>query len=174
MNIFPLETKHLLVKPVNEAEPLQDRLLVTLKEGDKEIAYIKCDGELIHGFVGYELNMYPEYYAEERYYEEIFGVMAKFFMAVNEVMEVSCYCRFDDDHRKRGLEKAGYIRREFKGDSYRYSVYRQKTGWTGLYMIIGLTVGFVLGIILSNLWMGTAIGVLMGTVIGLLMDHRKQ
>ena len=51
---------------------------------------------------------------------------------------------------------------------------KQKTSWTGFYIFIGMVAGFIIGLTISNLWMGTIGGVLIGAVMGYLMDKKEE
>ncbi len=170
--LFPIKTKHFFIRSRNDAAPFEEGLSVNLKGDDREVGSVSLKGELVHGTAEFDVR-FEDDYAKDGYYAEVYAAMSDLFFRVKEVFAIECLCRYDDDHRIRGLERAGFVRRDFKGDSYRYSMLRQKTGWTGLYLIIGLVAGMIMGIVLSNLWVGTVIGVILGLVIGLLLDHRK-
>ncbi len=171
-SLFPVKTRHFLINSRNTYAPFEESLSVTLKKEGTEAGNVSLTSGLIHGTVEFDVSLEGEY-AKDGYYAEIYAAMSDFFFRFREVEEIICFSGYEDDHRIRGLERAGYVRRETKDDSCRYSVTRQKTGWTGLYLVIGLIAGMIMGIVFSNLWVGTAIGVVTGALIGLILDRRK-
>ena len=101
--------------------------------------------------------------------------MANFLFRIKDVREVGCKCKYEDYIRREALDKSPYVRREREeGDVLRYSITRQKTGWTGLYLVIGLVAGTAAGVLIGNMWIGTAIGVVVGVLTGYGQDLRRK
>ncbi|MBQ6589339.1 MAG: hypothetical protein IJI01_11740 [Butyrivibrio sp.] len=172
-SLFPLVTKHFLISPGNEKNVLEDEWSVSLNNGDQtKVGSIHFEDGVLHGEVRMAADLNPEY-EKSKYIQELFYSMARFVFQFKEIREISTHCRHENDHRVRGLEKAGYVYRENKDGSDYYSMKKQKTSWTGLYVMIGLIAGFVIGLTISNLFMGTIIGVLSGAIIGYLLDKRE-
>ena len=173
-NIFPLETKHFFILPQNEEKPLEEEWNVCLKDGDqKRVGNISFEDAVLHGELQISVNLDPEYNKAD-YNREIFFAMSNFAFQSQEVREISTKCNYEEENRVRGLEKAGYVRRETIDGIHHYSIKKQKSSWTGLYVFVGLIAGFIIGITVSNLWMGTAIGVVSGIIVGLIMDKRDS
>ncbi len=178
--LFPIVTEHFLINPKNTEKPLTEDWIVSLK-GASTGADVSADGvgslrfenAALHGEITMDLDLAPSY-EKDSFVSEIFYSMARFAFRFNSVREISTVCRHENEHRVRGLERAGYVRREFKDGCDHYSMKKQKTSWTGLYVILGMIAGFLIGILFSNLWMGTAAGVIIGTIMGILMDKREH
>ena len=51
-----------------------------------------------------------------------------------------------------------------------YSIIKEKTVWTGVYVIVGIVVGMILGVVLNNVWLGFAIGLIVCLCMGVIMD----
>ena len=172
-NFFPLKTKHFIIAPGNEKNVLEEEWSVTLNDGDKaRVGSIHFENGILNGEVQMEVELEKEY-EKSKYVQELFYSMARFVFQSDDIREISTQCRHENDHRVRGLEKAGYVFRQFKDGNDYYSMKKQKTSWTGLYVFIGLIAGFILGLTVSNLFMGTIIGVLSGAIIGFLLDKRE-
>lgn len=171
---FPLETKHFYIAPEDEGNLFESEWKITLKDGNKDqVGTIHFEDGMFHDDV--KMNVDLEHaYEKTKIISEIFFSMARFVFRFKNIREISTVCRHEDDHRVRGLEKAGYVYRQNKDGCDYYSMKKQKTSWTGLYVFIGLIAGFIIGITLSNLWMGTVIGLLVGTIIGILLDKKEQ
>lgn len=173
-SLFPLETRHFNIKPKNEEKPLSEEWIVAFNNGDRaEVGSISFEDAVFHGEIKISVELKPQY-DKARYVEEIFVEMARFAFQSDNVREISTVVRHENEHRVRGLEKAGYVYRQFKDGNDYYSIKKQKTSWQGLYFFIGLVAGFLIGIIISNLWIGTIGGVIIGSVIGYLMDKNVQ
>ena len=173
-NIFPLVTKHFTIQPGNNEKSWEDEWVVALRDGDnKEVGRLRFEDAVLHGEMKIHVDLEKEYDKED-YAKELFYSMAKFAFQFQDVREISTVCRHEDEHRVRGLEKAGYVRRETKDGCDYYSMKKQQTSWTGFYVIIGMTAGFLMGILISNLWAGTIAGVLIGTIIGYLLDKKEH
>ena len=172
--IFPLVTKHFSLVPGDEKRIWEEDWSINLAGDDQtNIGHIHFEDGIYHGEVKISVDMNPEY-DKTGYVQEIFYSMARFVFLFKDIREISTVCRHENDHRVRGLEKAGYVLREFKDGSDYYSMKKQKTSWTGLYVIIGMIAGFLIGLLISNLWAGTIGGVLIGTIIGYLLDKKEQ
>lgn len=172
--VFPLVTKHFFISPKNEKNLWGEEWSICFKDGDKEnIGSLHFEEAGFHGSVKMFVELDPPF-VEERNISEVYYAMSRFIFRFREMREICTFCRHEDDKSVRGLEKAGYVLREFKDGNDYYSITKQKTAWTGAYVIIGMVAGFFIGIMISNLWAGTIAGVLIGTVIGYLMDKREK
>ena len=100
--------------------------------------------------------------------------MSSLIFKLFDAKEIHTVCRHENEKCVRGLEKAGYVLRERKDGSDYYSIKKHKTVWTGAYLFIGLIAGFMMGILFSNLWLGTGAGVVIGAVLGYLMDQGEN
>lgn len=171
---FPLETTHFFIEPKDPGNLWREEWNILLKKEDrKQVGTLRFEEASFHDEVYFSADLDKEY-DRAPFGVEIFYAMSRFAFRFKNIREISTVCRHDNDNRIRSLEKAGYVwRRSQDGDVY-YSMKKQKTSWTGLYAIIGMISGFIMGITISNLWVGTIAGVLIGTVIGVLMDKNAK
>ena len=171
---FPLETKHFYIEPKDHDNLWREEWSICLKTEDrKQVGTLRFEEASFHDEVYFSADLDKEY-DRATFGVEIFYAMSRFAFRFKNIREISTVCRHDNEHRIRSLEKAGYVwRKSQDGDVY-YSMKKQKTSWTGLYVIIDMIAGFIMGITISNLWVGTVAGVLIGTIIGVLMDKREK
>lgn len=174
-NLFPLMTKHLMIKPIDNKRLWDEEWIISLRaentDESKDIGKLHFEEAGLNG----EVKMFVDLesaYDKEKFIKEIFYSMAVFVFRYADMREISTVCRHENDHRVRGLEKAGFVLRSFKDGNDYYSMKKQKSSWTGFYVIIGLIAGFVIGITISNLWVGTIAGVIIGVIFGYLLDKK--
>ena len=173
-NLFPIMTKNFSISPKNEKNLLKEGWNISSKNGENtNIGNIEFEDGIYHGEIKIAVDLNPEY-DKIKFVEEIFYAMARFVFRFKEIREISTVCRHENENRVKGLEKAGYVRRETTDGNDHYSMKKQNTSWTGLYIFIGLIAGFIIGLVVSNLWMGTIGGVLIGALLGYLMDKRDS
>ncbi len=173
-NLFPIMTKHFTISPKNEENLLKEGWNVALKNDEKtSIGCINFEDGIYHGEIKMAVELNHEC-DKAKYAEEIYYAMARFVFRFKEIREISTICRHENEDRVKGLEKAGYVRRETIDGNDHYSMKKQNTSWTGLYIFVGLIAGFFIGLVVSNLWMGTIGGVLIGTLIGYLLDKKEK
>ncbi|WP_155834152.1 hypothetical protein [Butyrivibrio sp. VCD2006] len=169
---FPIETKHFFIKPQKEEMVWGDPWEIRFKNGDQNsVGKIGFEDTIFHGEVAISLDLDAPY-EKSGYNEEILFSVSRAVFRFRNVNEVSTSCRHEDDYKVKGLEKAGFVRRETKDGVDYYSIKKQKSGWTGLYIILGMCAGFMVGILISNLWIGTIASVLIGAIMGIIMDKR--
>ena len=172
--LFPLETKHFTILPQNQKDIWGTKWDVCLKSGNHQmVGELKFAGELTNSEAKFCVKLENEY-DKERYYAEIFFMMAKSLFRFTDVREVYTECRYEEEHLLKGIEKGGFVYRQTIDGIRVYSMKRQKTVWTGVYIFLGLIAGFLMGLVVSNLWLGTISGVAIGVIIGILMDKREE
>lgn len=173
-SLFPLLTKHFLIQPSDVQKPLESDWTIKLnKDSDDVIGHIHFDEGIYNGEMKITVDL-DSMYDKIAFNQEIFYSMARFAFKFVDVKEISTVCRHENEERVKGLEKAGYVRRETVNACDHYSMRKQKTSWTGFYVFIGLIAGFLIGILISNLWVGTIGGILIGIILGYLMDKKES
>ena len=171
---FPLLSEHLAFDPSVDEDFWNKPWTVSLRdEPETVIGTVSFAGATIAGEVPINVELKPEF-RDQGYGAEIFAFMARWVFRFRNLREVTAVCDHENDKCIHALSKAGYVYREIKGNREYYSIKRQKTGWTGLYVIVGFSAGFMIGLLLTNLWLGTAIGVLAGAITGILLDLREK
>lgn len=171
---FPLYTEHLSIRPRNEEKIWNEKWDISLKEAESEvIGFMSFEGAKVPGEVPIRVEL-DEEYRNKGYGSEVFYTMSRFALGFRNIKEVCAACRHDNHLCTRALDKAGYVYREKKDGMEWYSVKKDRSAWTGLYLFIGMFAGLILGIVFSNLWAGTAVGLFAGLVIGQGLDRKEN
>lgn len=72
------------------------------------------------------------------------------------------------------LDRSGFSYRGGDRYTHYYSAEKQRTGWAGLYLFIGVFAGFMLGIVFESMVIGMIAGVMLGIVVGAGMDINES
>ncbi len=173
-NLFPLVSRHFKIMPEDSKNLLEKKWNITLLEDETAVVgSFSMELGTLNDELVVALDLTSEY-DKAKYIEELYVSIARFAFSYMEMKEVSTSCRHENEHRVKGLEKAGYVRRETVDACDHYSIKKQKTSWTGIYVIVGLISGFMMGLAISNLWIGTIGGVLIGFILGYLMENKEK
>ncbi|MBR6380769.1 MAG: GNAT family N-acetyltransferase [Lachnospiraceae bacterium] len=167
---FPLLTEHLSLQPENEDNLWNAAWTISLRdEEETRIGTFSFEGDKMAGEVPVRVELEQDY-RNLGYGTEVFAFMARWAFRFRNIREVNAVCDHENDRCVHALEKAGYVCRENKGGKDYYSVKRQKSAWAGLYIMVGFCAGFLIGLSIANLWVGTAIGVIAGGLVGVILD----
>ena len=172
--LLPVVTRHFCMEPLNVDKFWEEEWSVTLKEDSgKNVGRFHFEDAGLDGELTLFVDIEPAY-QKPGLGAEIYSAIAEFVFKFPELKVVRTSCRHENDDLVHSLEKAGYVRRKNENGSDFYSISKQKTAWAGLYMIIGLIAGFIIGITISNLWVGTFSGVVIGSLIGYVLDKKAK
>ena len=167
-------TDHLLLQPNNEEDCLNSEWTVSLREEqDKKIGTFELVRSKVPGEASISVELEPDY-RNQGYGSEIFYDMSIFLLSTGRMKELYASCKNENRICKRALEKAKFVYRENKDGLDHYSIKKDKSAWTGFYVCIGFLAGLILGIVLSNLWLGMGIGLLAGFLIGRILDAKEN
>ena len=173
-NLFPLVSRHFKIMPEDSKNLLEKKWNISLLEDETAVVgSFSMELGTLNDELVVALNLTSEY-DKAKYIEELYVSIARFAFNYMEMREVSTSCRHENEHRVKGLEKAGYVRRETVDACDHYSIKKQKTSWTGVYVIVGMIAGFIIGLTISNPWIGTIGGILIGILIGYFMDKKAE
>ena len=171
---YPVVTDHLLLQPNNEEDCLNSEWTVSLREEqDKKIGTFELVRSKVPGEASISVELEPDY-RNQGYGSEIFYDMSIFLLSTGRMKELYASCKNENRICKRALEKAKFVYRENKDGLDHYSIKKDKSAWTGFYVCIGFLAGLILGIVLSNLWLGMGIGLLAGFLIGRILDAKEN
>ena len=171
---FPVVTDRLLLQPNNEEDFLNGEWTVSLRsEPDKSIGTIGLTRSKVPGEASITVELEPDY-RNKGYGSEIFYDMSLFAFGTGKMKELYASCKNENRICERALEKAKFVYRENKDGLDHFSVRKDKSAWTGLYICIGFLGGLILGILISNLVAGMVIGLLAGFLIGRFLDYKDK
>ncbi len=167
---YLLKSPEITIVPSNEDDLWNSDWIISLRGGDKEqIGTASFAGEKALGTVPLRVEL-KEGYRNQGYGTEVFRLMVSWAFERKSVYEVTAVTVHENDKCVKALSKAGFIFRSSDGPVETYSVIKQKTSWTGLYVMIGIVIGCLLGVVSGNLWVGFGIGMLACLSIGASMD----
>ncbi|MDE6918497.1 MAG: GNAT family N-acetyltransferase, partial [Lachnospiraceae bacterium] len=102
---------------------------------------------------------------------EIIRMLVNWAFLHRNIFEVVSRAEHENDKGVNALQKAGFVYRGSEGEVETYSIVKGKTAWTGVYVVVGILNGMLLGIVLNSLWLGFAIGIAASLCIGAVMDN---
>ena len=97
-------------------------------------------------------------------------MMVNWVFLYRNIYEVTSQVEHENDRGVNALRKAGFVFRGKEGQMETYSIIKEKTVWTGVYVVVGVVVGMVLGVVLNNVWLGFALGMVVCLCMGAIMD----
>lgn len=139
------------------------------KDGKEHIGTATFAGEKILGTVPLNVELMPEY-RNRGFGTEIIRMMVNWAFLHKNIFEVVSKVEHENDKGINALQKAGFVYRGIEGKEETYSIVKEKTSWTGVYLAIGICIGLLLGIVLNSVWLGFVIGIAVGLCIGGIMD----
>lgn len=168
---YLIKSNELRIEPTDESK---------LYDSDWNISY-KSKGECVHigrvsfagtkenGTIPIEIELIEEY-RHRGLGTKALKMMTEWAFLHRHVYEIKAVVSAEDDRYIRALERSGFVYRGVAEGMETYSIEKQRTGWTGIYLIIGIFVGFVIGFLFNNMWVGLVCGVLLGAMVGGKMD----
>lgn len=171
---YELKSQNIKIVPTDSEKLWSCDWNILLKnQDDKLIGTVTFDGEKQYGTVPITIKL------EERYQNQGLGtecikLMTDWAFLHKNVYEVKAVCDDENDKCIHALEKAGYVYRSREANIETYSITKQKSSYTGVYLIIGVIVGLILGIVFGNQWIGMAIGLIVSLLIGANLDAKEN
>lgn len=171
---YTQKTHKLVIKPTDESNIWEAPWEIYLREDDpRKIGWISFAGDKANGTIPITIEL-EKYYKNMGYGTEALKVMTEFAFNFSDIYEIQTDSSTENDAYIHALEKAGFIYRYGNKESEHYSKVKEKTAWTGLYIVIGIIAGYLIGFVLSNLWVGLIGGVLVGIVLGSALDNTAR
>ncbi|MCQ2520566.1 MAG: GNAT family N-acetyltransferase [Lachnospiraceae bacterium] len=168
-----LKGRKVLLLPTNKDDLWNEPWDIILKnDEERKMGWISFAGEKANGLIPISIEL-EKNFRNQGYGTEALKLMTEFAFDHSGVYEIEAESDSENDSYIFALEKAGYVMRSKRKGVERYSIVKPKSVWTGLYIFIGICAGCILGIVLSNMWVGLAAGVLIGTIIGATLDNNE-
>lgn len=153
-----------------------DWIIYLKQEGETtQIGKVSFAGEKEYGEIPFYIELKEEY-RNQGYGTQAIRMMTGWAFKHGPVYEITAVTEHSNDKAVRALKKAGFVYREGDRRVETYSMVKPKTNWLGLYVIIGICVGLVLGVVISNSYIGLGIGLVVSVILGGSMDvaSRKE
>ena len=169
-NDFWLKSDIITITPSNVEDLWEADWIIAFRKGEKEqIGTASFAGEKFLGAVPLKVEL-AQKYRNRGLGTEVIKMMVKWAFLHKNVFEVMSRVEHENDKGVNALHKAGFVYRGNEGDVETYSIVKEKTVWTGIYVFVGIVVGMILGIVFNNVWLGFAIGVVSCLCMGGIMD----
>lgn len=145
---------------------------ISLKKDEKQsIGCVYFSGAPELGSVTLSFKV-EQRYNWDKIVAEALRLITDWAMAQNDVYEIHTYIEISKDGYIRNIERADFVYRETEGEIEHYSMEKPATSWIGLYLIIGIAVGFILGFVFSSMIIGMAVAVIASILLGGIMDQK--
>lgn len=141
-------------------------------DSNKKVGTVSFDGAPERGHLHIVVEPEKEY-IDSKEMKTMLRALVDWAFNQKGAYEIEAETGHEDDSRIYLLQAAGFIFRNGTKEQDYYSVTKQATSWTGLYLFIGIIAGFGIGLILEMMVTGLLIGVFIGIAIGAALDHKE-
>ena len=170
-NSFCPKSDMITITPSNMEDMWESDWIIAFRKGEKEqLGKATFAGEKLFGAVPLYVELHPEY-RNRGLGTEIICMLVNWAFLHKNIFELVSKAEHENDKGVNALQKAGFVYRGTDGEVKTYSIIKGKTAWTGVYVIVGILDGMLLGIVLNNLWIGFVIGIIVSLCIGEIMDN---
>lgn len=173
MKKYILKASEFTISPSDENDIWESKWIITHKESEKVIGWASFEGHKESGTIPFSIFI-EEGYRDRNYGKQAIRMMVDFAFLHANIFEVKTECEHENDPYIVALEKSGFVYREKENGLEKYSIIKQKTSWMGLYLLLGVAAGLIMGIMLNIIWAGLVIGVAIGLIIGIVLDSKEN
>ena len=168
---FYLKSDEITITPSNEEDLWESDWVIAFRKGEKEqIGTASFAGEKLLGAVPLQVEL-TQNYRNRGLGTEVIKLMVNWAFLHRNIYEAISQVEHENDKGVNSLQKAGFVFRGSEGNVETYSGIKEKTVWTGVYVVVGIVIGMILGFVLNNVWLGFAAGVISCLCMGTIMDH---
>ena len=172
---FILKDRDILIIPRDE-EKLWDAPWDIIRNDDEKekIGIVSFEGEKEMGAVPITIEIFENYYRNRGFATLALRMMTEWAFSFKNVFEIKAVTKHENSAAIAALQKAGFVYRTHEHETEYYSIIKQKTSWTGLYLIIGIVAGLIVGFVFSNQWLSLAVAIIVGLVVGSSLDAKEN
>lgn len=169
-----LKSDMITITPSNEKDLWESDWIIALRKGEREqIGTASFAGEKLLGTVPLKVELAPKY-RNCGLGTEAIKMMVNWAFLYRNIYEVVSWVEHENDKGVKALQKSGFVFRSSEDKVETYSILKEKTVWTGVYVAVGIVVGMILGIVLNNAWLGFALGLVFCLCMGTIMDSNAS
>ena len=143
------------------------------KKPTTEIGSFRFLGKPENGHLELTIDI-DHYYINQGYATSALKAIADWCFARNGVFVVDAHIDKDNIPALRAFTNAGFVYRSKEHGIEHYSIVKPHTAWLGLYVVIGVWAGLLLGVVMAMPAVGFAIGMVIGLVFGKVMENRAK
>lgn len=159
--------------PTNQDDIWQCDWDVRLKKSDVRIGKASFAGEKVYGTVPFYFEIEPEY-REKGYGTKVCKMLTNWLFHFTNIFEVEGKVQHENDFAIKTLNASDFVLRYTDKDVDTYSIKKEKTVWTGFYVIVGMILGLAGGFFFGNILLGFVAGVVLSFIVGSGMDLRER
>lgn len=168
---FYLKSEILTITPSNEEDLWESDWIIAFRKGEKEqIGTASFAGEKLLGAIPLKVEL-AQKYRNRGLGTEVIKMMVNWAFLHKNIYEVVSRVEHENDKGVNALQKAGFVFRGKEGNVETYSIVKEKTAWTGIYVAVGIIMGLILGLVFNNAWLGFAIGFISCLCMGKILDY---
>lgn len=168
---FYLKSEILTITPSNEEDLWESDWIIAFRKGEKEqIGTASFAGEKLLGAIPLKVELVQKY-RNRGLGTEVIKMMVNWAFLHKNIYEVVSRVEHENDKGVNALQKAGFVFRGKEGNVETYSIVKEKTAWTGIYVAVGIIMGLILGLVFNNAWLGFAIGFISCLCMGKILDY---
>lgn len=165
-----LKSEIVTITPSNEEDLWESDWIIALRRADKEqIGTASFAGEKLLGAVPLNVELVQRY-RNRGFGTEVIRMMVDWAFLHRNIYEVISRVDHENDKGVNALQKAGFVFRDNVENVETYSIVKEKTSWTGIYVVVGIVIGMIMGVVLNNAWLGFAVGLTVCICTGMIMD----
>lgn len=168
---FYLKSEIITITPSNEEDLWESDWIIAFRKGEKEqIGTASFAGEKLLGAIPLKVEL-AQKYRNKGLGTEVIKMMVNWAFLHKNIYEVVSRVEHENDKGVNALQKAGFVFRGKEGNVETYSIVKEKTAWTGIYVAVGIIMGLILGLVFNNAWLGFAIGFISCLCMGKILDY---
>lgn len=170
-----LKGDKIYIVPTNDANLWEEPWDIHIIDGEKEkIGQISFAGEKDAGTVPISIEIPDIHYRNRGFGTQALRLMTEWAFYHRNVFEIKTTADHENSAFIAALQKAGFVYRDGTRYIENYSIIKPKTAWTGIYLIIGIVAGLILGFVFNNGWAGLGVGVFVAIIVGGSMDFKEK
>ena len=175
---YDYKSGNMLIRPTDEENIWEcDWDIFLLTDEMTRIGKLSFAGKKERGTVPISIELIPLYRGRGNGTSALRMAREWAFLHKN-IYEVEAFVDRDNEDCIGALMRANFIYRSDptieKNDLERYSVVKPKSTWLGLYIIIGVAAGVILGLVIDIPWAGMVGGLGLAIAIGSYMDAKEK
>ena len=170
-----LKGRKVCVVPDDDNNLWEEPWNIYINDDSKElIGQVSFAGEKTAGCVPISIAIPDVYDRNKGFGTEALRLMTEWAFYHRNVFEIKTESLHENSGYIMALQKAGFVFRGGTREVEQYSIVKQKTSWTGVYLFVGIVAGLIMGFVLNNSWAGLGIGIFIAVILGTSMDFKEK
>lgn len=170
-----LKGSKIFVKPSDDENLWEEPWNIYTNDDDKElVGQVSFAGDKERGTVPISIVIPDIHFRNRGFGTEALRLMTEWAFYHRNVFEIKTTAEHENSAYIMALQKAGFVYRGGTRHIENYSIIKQKTAWTGIYLIVGIVAGLIMGFVFNNAWAGLGLGIFIAVILGSSMDFKEK